>query len=139
MGLRPAKSHEKLVLQDWWGGPPWSAADAPVGLLAPRKMLMSLCRLRDEGACLAAGVRANQPRGCGFSTLSTYFNRFCLLILPLPSRSAPAPISMIVPGSGLAVGGSITNAWARPVHFTSSRKRGPLKLKLVYAGVASRF
>src|ERR1022692_3012819 len=20
MGLRPAKSHEKLVLQDWWGG-----------------------------------------------------------------------------------------------------------------------
>ena len=46
MGLRPAKSHEKLVLQDWWGGPP-GPADAPVGLLAPRKMLMSLCRLRD--------------------------------------------------------------------------------------------
>src|ERR1035438_8583216 len=22
MGLRPAKFHEKLVLQDWWGGPP---------------------------------------------------------------------------------------------------------------------
>src|ERR1039458_1040250 len=64
MGLRPAKSHEKLVLQDWWGGPPWSAADAPVGLLAPRKMLMSLCRLRDQG------VRPTRPRGCGFSTLS---------------------------------------------------------------------
>src|ERR1035438_8343971 len=69
MGLRPAKSHEKLVLQDWWGGAPPPrpppAAAPPVVLLAPRKMLMSLCRLRDQG-----GVRPTSPRGCGFSTLS---------------------------------------------------------------------
>ena len=49
MGLRPAKLHDKpgtvagpagLV-----GRTPWSAADAPVGLLTPSKVLMS----RDEG------------------------------------------------------------------------------------------
>src|ERR1035438_9204288 len=61
MGLRPAKSHEKLVLQDWWGGPPWSAAYAPVGLLAPRKMLMSLCRLRDESSRADQGGRPTGP------------------------------------------------------------------------------
>jgi hypothetical protein len=37
------------------GRTPWSAADAPVGLLAPCKMLTPLCRLRDEGV----------PRGPG--------------------------------------------------------------------------
>src|ERR1019366_2403824 len=31
------------------GRTPWSAADAPVGLLAPCKMPTSLCRQRDEG------------------------------------------------------------------------------------------
>ena len=42
------------------GRTPWSAADAPVGLLALRKMLMSLCRLRDQG------VRPTIPRGWFF-------------------------------------------------------------------------
>jgi hypothetical protein len=37
------------------GRTPWSAADAPVGLLAPSKMLMSVFRQRDEGV----------PRGPG--------------------------------------------------------------------------
>ena len=37
------------------GRTPGSAADAPVGLLAPCKMLISLYRLRDEGV----------PRGPG--------------------------------------------------------------------------
>jgi hypothetical protein len=46
----PAEHPEKL-----WGGPPWSAADAPVGLLVPCKMLISLFRMRDEGV----------PRGPG--------------------------------------------------------------------------
>ena len=59
MGLRPAKSHEKLGAiaspAGLVGRTPWSAADAPVGLLAPRMMPMSLCRLRDEGV----------PRGPG--------------------------------------------------------------------------
>src|ERR1035441_1786299 len=36
-------------LQESWGRPPWSAADAPVGLLAFCMMLISLFRLRDEG------------------------------------------------------------------------------------------
>src|ERR1019366_733200 len=67
MGVPPAKLHEKLGAI---GGPaslvgrtPWSAADAPVGLLAPRKMLMSLCRLRDEGV----------PRGPGGPLPSRFF------------------------------------------------------------------
>jgi hypothetical protein len=36
-------------LQESWGRPPWSAADAPIGLLAFCMMLISLLRLRDEG------------------------------------------------------------------------------------------
>ena len=31
------------------GRTPWSAADAPVGLLAPCKMLIPLFQMRDEG------------------------------------------------------------------------------------------
>src|ERR1035441_5555464 len=42
---------------------PWSARDALVGLLAPRKMLMSLCRLRDQG------VRPTIPRGWFFDSV----------------------------------------------------------------------
>ena len=53
MGVPPAKLHEKLGAiaspASLVGRTPWSAADAHVGLLAPRKMPMSLCRLRDEG------------------------------------------------------------------------------------------
>src|ERR1022692_4748324 len=65
------------------GADPGSAADAPVGLLAPRKMLMSLCRLRDEGirpqrGPQDQGVRPTRPRGCGFSTLS-FFARLEIL------------------------------------------------------------
>jgi hypothetical protein len=37
------------------GRSPWTAADAPVGLLAPCKLLIPLFRLRDEGV----------PRGPG--------------------------------------------------------------------------
>ena len=40
MGLGPAKFHEKLgiiALPDLVGRTPWSAADAPVGLLAPHR------------------------------------------------------------------------------------------------------
>src|ERR1019366_8636207 len=72
MGVPPAKLHEKLGAI---GGPaslvgrtPWSAADAPVGLLAPRKMPMSLCRLRDEG--VPRGPGGPPHHAGGFSTLS---------------------------------------------------------------------
>src|ERR1035438_4630557 len=73
MGLRPAKSHEKLGTiaspAGLVGRTPWSAADAPVGLLASRMMLMSLCRLRDEGVPRGpAGPPHHLPEG-GFSTL----------------------------------------------------------------------
>src|ERR1019366_3685255 len=81
MGLRPAKSHEKLVLQDWWGGPPWSAADAPVGLLAPRKMLMSLCRLRDEGV-------PRGPRGPPHQAPRVWFFD---PVYPTETRTLPSP------------------------------------------------
>src|ERR1039458_9280960 len=36
-------------LGTWWGGPPRSAADAPVGLLAPCNMPTRLFRQRNEG------------------------------------------------------------------------------------------
>jgi hypothetical protein len=39
-----AKSH----IVAWVGRTPWSAADAPVGLLAPCKMLISTFRQPDE-------------------------------------------------------------------------------------------
>ena len=45
------------------GRTPWSAADAPVGLLAHCKMLMSLFRLRDEGVPRGPGGPPHQaPR-----------------------------------------------------------------------------
>src|ERR1022692_500532 len=76
MGLRPAKFHEKRKLsrerRDWWGGPPWSAADAPVGLLAPCKMLMSLFRQRDAGVPRGPGGPPHQATG-GFFRQSPGF------------------------------------------------------------------
>jgi hypothetical protein len=54
MGVPPAKLHEKLSTiassAGLVGRTPWSAADAPVGLLAPCMMLMSLLRQRDEAS-----------------------------------------------------------------------------------------
>ena len=55
------------ALRDWVGRPPRSAADAPVGLLAPCKMLMSLFRQRDEGVPRGPG---GPPHQAGFSPLS---------------------------------------------------------------------
>jgi hypothetical protein len=43
-------------LRDSVGRTPWSAADAPVGLLAPCKMLMSLFRQREAGVPRGPGV-----------------------------------------------------------------------------------
>src|ERR1017187_3564120 len=56
MGLRPAKSHEKLVLQDWWGGPPGRGA---LWAGVPRPAL----RLADQAT--AAGRRGRRPRTRG--------------------------------------------------------------------------
>jgi hypothetical protein len=64
MGLGPAKFHEKLgiiALPDLVGRTPWSAADAPVGLLAPHRMLMSLFRQRDEGVLAQRAPRPGGP------------------------------------------------------------------------------
>src|ERR1017187_7257532 len=77
MGLRPAKSHEKLALQDWWGGPP-----------GPRGTPSSRCRANDISTMQSAsgptgasaadqGVRPTKPRGCGFSALSTWQRQEC--------------------------------------------------------------
>src|ERR1022692_3768345 len=119
MGLRPAKSHEKLVLQDWWGGPHWPAADAPVGLLAPRKMLISLCRLRDEGvprgpggpphqaprmwffdpvqasyACLSRPEAGHSPPALSFLSCAQRFcppSSFCSSCRPVRRMNSPSP------------------------------------------------
>jgi hypothetical protein len=68
MGLRPAKVHEKLGAivspAGWVGRTPWSAADAPVGLPVPCKMLMSLFRQRDEGVRPANPVFRPCTRVC---------------------------------------------------------------------------
>jgi hypothetical protein len=45
MGLRPAKSHEKLVPQEWWGGPP-----------GPRGTPSSRCPANDIGTMQSAGL-----------------------------------------------------------------------------------
>ena len=71
MGLRPAKFHEKLGIiapPDLVGRTPWSAADAPVGLLAPHRMLMSLFLQRDEG--VPRGPGGPPHHASGFSTPS---------------------------------------------------------------------
>src|ERR1017187_2865984 len=54
-GLREDYGHGGPGESGWVGRTPWSAADAPVGLLAPCKMPISLYRQRDEGV----------PRGPG--------------------------------------------------------------------------
>ena len=46
-----------------WGGPPWSAADAPVGLLVPRQTPISLFRMRDEGVPRGPGGPPHEFRG----------------------------------------------------------------------------
>src|ERR1035441_10150369 len=51
MGLRPATSHEKLVLQNWWGGPP-----------GPRGTPSSACRPPASCFCPSGGGR---DRGAG--------------------------------------------------------------------------
>ena len=43
------------------GADPLVRGRRPVGLLAPRKMLMSLCRLRDEASRADQGVRPAEP------------------------------------------------------------------------------
>src|ERR1035438_5937947 len=65
MGLRPAKSHEQLVLQDWWGGPP-----------DPRGTPSSRCRANGISIMQSASrpMRASHadqgvPYQAGFSTL----------------------------------------------------------------------
>ena len=49
------------------GRTPWSAADAPVGLLAPRKVLTPLFRLRDEGVPRGPGGPPHQCRSIPIS------------------------------------------------------------------------
>ena len=43
------------------GRTPWSAADAPVGLLAPGVTLVSLSRLRDAGVLAQRAPRPGGP------------------------------------------------------------------------------
>ena len=52
------------------GRTPRSAADAPVGLLAACKMLISLPGQRDEGVPRGPGGPPHQATRGGFSTLS---------------------------------------------------------------------
>jgi hypothetical protein len=71
MGLRPrnvVKNRAATLTGQMVGRTPRSAADAPVGLLAPRKMPMSLCRLRDEG--VPRGPGGPPHHAGGFSPLS---------------------------------------------------------------------
>ena len=56
------------------GWTPWSAADAPVGLLALCMMLIPLARQRDEGVPRGPGVR---PTICTVSVAARFFMKFC--------------------------------------------------------------
>jgi hypothetical protein len=65
---RPRPVGDGLILTPMLmvGRSPWTAADAPVGLLAPYKMLTPLCRRRDEGVPRGPGGPPHQcPLGTG--------------------------------------------------------------------------
>ena len=55
------------------GRTPWSAADAPVGLLALCMMLIPLARQRDEASHADQGVR---PTICTVSVAARFFMKF---------------------------------------------------------------
>src|ERR1035438_8649410 len=86
MGLRPAKSHEKLVLQDLWGGPPRVPGSAPRGprpggcvfstllgwAFRPRNFMKNRCL---RWGMLQLASRPEAGRAGGFSPLSRLFHR----------------------------------------------------------------
>jgi hypothetical protein len=55
------------------GRTPWSAADAPVGLLALCMMLISFARQRDGASRADLGVR---PTICAVSVAARFFMKF---------------------------------------------------------------
>ena len=102
------------------GRSPRTAADAPVGLLAPYKMLISLFRLRDEGVPRGPGGPPHhfgRIRSLGKTKLHcallrparSYFQR---LIPLLPIAIAVSAIKMRMPVRTSAAGSSASDITA---------------------------
>src|ERR1022692_397122 len=88
------------------GGPPGrtpgSAADAPVGLLAPCKMPTPLGRLRDEGVLAQRAPRPGGPPHDfrGIRGLDTVGKSACATAIRAPPRNGCPPIAARRPFSG---------------------------------------